>query len=187
MSASTDDITRIERYVKQLGDVDARVQDRATDNLATSDSSLVLPLVTSLLKDDNPNKRRNAARVLSTIGNRKSVRPLVEALSDERADVRFWVCGALGVLGNIDAIPKLTEVAGRDGSKKVKKAAKKAIEDIRMSQSSNNIKRQINDEVFIKKAEEIQERMRSLTNSWKKDKPHTKKAKSRVTRKRRTH
>lgn len=185
MSASTDDITKIERYAEQLGDVNVRIQDKATVNLAKSDNGLVLPLVTSLLKDENPNRRRNAAKLLSTIGNRESVKPLIEALSDERPDVRFCVCGALGMLGDIDAIPKLTELARSDDAKNVKKAAKKAIEDIRMSQSSNNIKRQIADEAFKQDVDEIMERMKNMRNSWKKDKPHKEKPKSRVTRKQR--
>lgn len=172
MSASTDDIIKIERYAEQLGDVNARIQEKATTNLANSKNSMVLPLVTSLLKDDNPNRRKNAAKLLSTIGNRGSVRPLIEALSDEKSEVRFCACGALGMLGDIDAIPKLTELARSDESKRVRKQAKKAVEDIRMSQTSKSIKRQIDDEVFKQKADEIMERMKKMKAGWKKDKPH---------------
>ena len=81
MSASTDDSDseKIEILVKELGDVNSRIQERATDTLANYKSSLVLPRVTSLLSDKNANKRRNAARILSTIGNAKSVEPLINA------------------------------------------------------------------------------------------------------------
>jgi len=177
MSASTDDSdnAKIEILIKQLGDVNARIQDRATDTLANYKSPLVLPRVTTLLRDENANRRRNAARILSTIGTVKSVEPLINTLSDENPDVRYWVAGALGELGDVAAIPKLSELAKYDTSKKVKKMAKKAIEEIKKVQSSDSMKRQIEDKIFEQKAEEVMERIRTIRRSYRKDKPHEKK------------
>ena len=176
MSASTDDSDseKIELLVKQLGDVNSRIQERATDTLANYESSLVLPRVTSLLSDKDANKRRNAARILSTIGNAKSVEPLINALSDKNPEVRYWVAGALGMLGDVAAIPKLSVLARSDTSKRVKEMAKKAIEDIKKAQSSEKLKRQIEDKQFQQKAEEIMERIKSMRARNRNDKPHKK-------------
>jgi len=171
------DIAKIDLLIKQLGDVNARIQDRATDALSNYKSPLVLPRVTSLLMDENATKRRNAARILSTIGNVKSVDPLINALSDENPDVRYWAAGALGSLGDVAAIPKLSQLARTDTSKSVKKMCRKAIEEIKTAQSSDNIKRQINDKLFEQKAEEVMERIRKIRASYRKDKPHEKETK----------
>ncbi len=175
MSASTNDINKIELLVKQLGDVNLRIQERATDMLSTWDNSLVLPTITALLKDENVDKRRNAAKILSAIGNRTSVKPLIDALSDKDSRVRFLAAGALGMLGDIDAIPKLTDLSRNDKVQKVRETARKAIEDIRSVQHSSSIKRQIDDDLFRQKAEEIQKRIDDIRKRrLKVDKPHKK-------------
>jgi len=176
MSASTDDSdsAKIEILIKQLGDVNSRIQERATDILANYESPLVLPRVTSLLRDENANKRRNAARILSTIGNVKSVEPLITALSDKNPEVRYWVAGALGMLGDVSAIPKLSMLARSDTSRRVKEMAKKAIEDIKKAQSSDKLRRQIEDKQFQQKAEEVMDRIRKIRARNRNDKPHKK-------------
>lgn len=58
--------------------------------------------------------RGMAAQQLAVLGSRRAVPPLVTALGDPSAEVRFWAAFALGELGSADILPKLAYLAATD-------------------------------------------------------------------------
>jgi hypothetical protein len=60
-----------------------------------------------------PSVRGTAAEALSHFGA-EAVEPLIEALKDDSAEVRFWAAFSLGELGDPGALPELARVASTD-------------------------------------------------------------------------
>jgi HEAT repeat protein len=80
--------------------------------------------------------RGEAAEALGNIGHALAVAPLLAALEDTSAEVRFWAVFALGVLGDPQALPALKRLATTDEATlprwgSIKDEATLAIEDIR--------------------------------------------------------
>ncbi len=78
--------------------------------------------------------RKNAARVLGSLGNRQAVPVLVKALSDGEAGVRQEAAHALGLLGDESALPALYELLGRESDREVRNAAGSAVNRIKSYQ-----------------------------------------------------
>ena len=78
--------------------------------------------------------RKNAARILGTLGNSAAVPSLIEALRDSYSGVREEAARSLGLLGNEQALTPLAETYQRDSDALVRKTARDAMERIRARQ-----------------------------------------------------
>ena len=78
--------------------------------------------------------RKNAARVLGSLGNRQAVPTLTEVLSDPEAEVRQEAAHSLGLLGDEAALPALYELLGRESDREVRNAAGGAVSRIKAYQ-----------------------------------------------------
>jgi HEAT repeat protein len=76
----------------------------------------VKPLVTALQKGDD-RIRGSADLALSNIRDRKTVEPLIMALNDPVAEVRYGVISALQDIGDVRALPELERIAREDNDK----------------------------------------------------------------------
>jgi HEAT repeat protein len=74
--------------------------------------------------------RKSAARHLGTLGDKRAIESLVEALKDDEAEVRAEVCRSLGLFGEEYVKNYLTNILYTDPSPMVKTAAKRAIDKI---------------------------------------------------------
>src|SRR6266446_8737464 len=75
--------------------------------------------------------RKNAARMLGTIGDRRATDPLVSALKDPYFGVRTEAARSLGLLGDERAISALSGSRERDTDPRVRRTAGEAIERIK--------------------------------------------------------
>ncbi len=94
--------------------------------------NVVLPIAVQaqLLKDTDWNTRMECAIQLGKARESGAVGILIEALGDSDFDVRREVAKALGAIGDPQATKRLSEIAGKDSSDDVKKAAKNALKQI---------------------------------------------------------
>jgi HEAT repeat protein len=65
-------------------------------------------------RDEHPAVRGQAAESLSFSFNKRMCKPLMRALADPSAEVRFWVAFALGQIGCRESIPHLRRLARTD-------------------------------------------------------------------------
>ncbi len=143
------DKERIDNLIRSMGSRDEEIQNWATARIVGMSNSLVVPKAIIALGDKNGNVRKNAARILINKGDYRAVKPLIKALSEEKSsEVKIWMCAALGNIGDPEAVEPLLGVAmGENGGESVKKAAWKAIDDIKTEQYSPDMIRQIDDKV----------------------------------------
>jgi HEAT repeat protein len=78
--------------------------------------------------------RKNAARVLGTLGDRKATPALIAALKDPFFGVRVEAAKALGLLTDEGGIEGLTEAANSDADAQVRRNARDALEKIKAYQ-----------------------------------------------------
>jgi len=83
--------------------------------------------VAGLLGAPRADVRRRAVAVLGELGGAKAVGSLVLALGDEDAAVRLAAVGALGRIGDRRALKPLAELARREKSASLRKAAEEAV------------------------------------------------------------
>ncbi len=79
------------------------------DEEGTKKEELFFQLIT-LLQTGTLNFRWRAAEALGKEGDLRAVGPLIEALSDEYADVSWLAAKSLGQLGDPEAVPHLLEL-----------------------------------------------------------------------------
>ena len=84
--------------IEALGDKDVNVRYAATDALVRIGKPAVQPLIRAL-KYKEWYVRKRAAYILGKIGDKRAIRPLIEALRDEDADVRYAATEALVRIG----------------------------------------------------------------------------------------
>ena len=108
------------------------------DNLSTVTGEM--DSLISTLRHGDKEARREAAQALINIGDFErhiaasdDLTPLLEALDDADADVRYFATVALGQLGDRRALPKLRQVAQEDSATLVREGAKTAIERLEMA------------------------------------------------------
>ena len=82
------------------------------------------------LKNEKVLIRKNAARALSVLQDKRAIPFLLEALKDPEAQVRAEVCRALGLFGQESLIEELKNVLYADQSPMVRSSAGKAIQNI---------------------------------------------------------
>lgn len=80
-------------------------------------------IMNALINDFDPIVKQKAAETLGSLGDKKAVNALIEALSDEEPDVRAEACKALGELSERKAIPYLIDCLHDDSSQVVLAAA----------------------------------------------------------------
>ncbi len=78
--------------------------------------------------------RKNAARVLGTMGDRSAVPALIAALKDQDFGVRAEAARSLGLLTDESAVSALSEAAGNDTDALVRRNAREALERIKAYQ-----------------------------------------------------
>ena len=79
------------------------------------------------LKNENVLVRKNSARSLGVLQDKRAIPFLMEGLNDPKPEVRASVCMALGFLQEEFIVEELTKVSQKDSSPMVKSAAKRAI------------------------------------------------------------
>ena len=82
-----------------------------------------------LLQNEDPLKRRAAARALADLGSSSAVTPLIKALVDDDLFVRSAAAKALGSIGDSKAVPALVSLL-KDTQDKVRSAAMLALAKI---------------------------------------------------------
>jgi HEAT repeat protein len=87
------------------------------------------PILTSALKDQNVDVRRNACWILGELRAGSAVEALKDALDDYNASVRRVACWALGQIGDPAAVEALVECA-RDEDHRIRSAACAALGNI---------------------------------------------------------
>lgn len=93
--------------IRLLDDPDARIRQKVLDGLAQPGNTESLSEIAQLLTSDRDTQVRSAAaRALGTIGSRRAIDPLSNALYDE-SPVRCQAVIALGKIGGSEVIPHL--------------------------------------------------------------------------------
>ena len=100
------------RLVETLTHPDARVRRAATGALARLGTPRALHALQDMLRDSNPDIRRQAALGLGAAGQRAAVSDLISALDEEEdIDVQQALITALGKMGTADAVHRLSSIA----------------------------------------------------------------------------
>ncbi len=86
--------------------------------------------------------RKNAARELGTLADRRAVPALLKALRDQSYEVRQEATKALGFLGDEQALGRLQEASQKDSDALVRGNAREAIERIVAYQEFQRKKRE---------------------------------------------
>ena len=124
----------VEPLILALNDDEEDVRWYASVSLGEiGDKKAVEPL-THALKDEGKIVRCFAAESLGKIGDKRAVEPLIQILKSEKEDSRCFVARALGEIGDKRANESLTQ-ALKDNDNAVQKAAKEALEKIRIKKS----------------------------------------------------
>ncbi|MGH7710799.1 MAG: HEAT repeat domain-containing protein, partial [Gemmatimonadaceae bacterium] len=104
------------RLVETLNHPDARVRRAATGALARLGTPRALHALQDMLRDQNPDIRRQAALGLGAAGQRAAASDLIAVLEQEQdSDVEHAIVTALGKVGTPEAIERLAKAA-RPGS-----------------------------------------------------------------------
>ncbi|MGQ0641092.1 MAG: HEAT repeat domain-containing protein [Gemmatimonadaceae bacterium] len=100
------------KLVETLNHPDARVRRAATGALARLGTPRALHALQDMLRDANPDIRRQAALGLGAAGQRAAGNDLIAALDkEEDSDVQQALITALGKVGTSEAVERLTMVA----------------------------------------------------------------------------
>jgi HEAT repeat protein len=114
------------------GEVSGRFPEFVLEIAQKNNVSTPLELLTHvLLKSRSWEKRQNCAIAIGKAKNTEAVPVLIQALGDDDYDVRRETAKALGLIGDLSAETRLVEIIANDSNEDVKKAASKALEQIR--------------------------------------------------------
>jgi HEAT repeat protein len=96
-------------------DPDVSVRDAGYSLGALRDARAVPSLIAAVSDANEASSvRGTAAKQLGWLGSQTAVEPLIHALDDPPAEVRFWAAHGLGWLGDPSAVPALTKLAADD-------------------------------------------------------------------------
>jgi HEAT repeat protein len=128
----------LQPLIAALGDTEVEVRTSAAYALGSlADERAFDALLKALSnREEDPQVRGMVAEALARFQDRRAVAPLIAALHDPSAEVRFWASFALAGLGDPQALPDLERLAAADeavvpGWWSVKKEAADAIESIK--------------------------------------------------------
>jgi len=127
----------VEPLIKALGDEDVR--SRAAEALGKIGEPAVEPLIKAL-GDLSEYVRREAARALGIIGDKRAVEPLIRALGDKNSGIRKNAAEALGNIRDKRAVEPLIKALG-DKDWDVRKNAAGALGDIGDKRAVEPLKR----------------------------------------------
>ncbi|MHA1267970.1 MAG: HEAT repeat domain-containing protein [Candidatus Helarchaeota archaeon] len=109
----------VEHLINCLNDEDSKVRVGAADALEKlGNQKAVVPLI-ELLFDEDFECRLTVADVLGTLGDKRAIEPLIACLKEEDEDLKdmnysnevgYFVIGALGKLGALQACPHLVSI-----------------------------------------------------------------------------
>lgn len=118
--------------VAALADRDADVRARACAAVAAyGDAAGVEPLIGNLKNDKDWRARVAAARALGVVRDERSVRPLSEALGDERPEVRAAAAASLAAIGDARAMDPLRTRLKKEKDKAARAAMTQALNDLK--------------------------------------------------------
>lgn len=108
--------TSVDRLVEALKDDDAFVRESAANALAEIGAPTSVDALIASLSDprETPAVRGEVAKALGFTHSPEAFEPLVQALGDEDAEVRFFAAVGLGELGDPRAIDALKSLAAQD-------------------------------------------------------------------------
>ena len=119
------------QMIANLSNPDASIRKTAADKLGRiKDPRAVEPLIVALKDDRDPTVRTSAAEALGTIGT-PAVEPLIAALKNKDAEVRWRVVESLGKIKDPNAVEPLIAALRGDRDERVRREAAEALADIR--------------------------------------------------------
>ncbi len=114
MTAKRLTVTNIESLMDKLASKDGLVRQKARESLVTLGKPTVTSLNRALQHSASDQVRWEAAKALGAIGDARSIRPLVKALSDSSFDVAWLAAEALSKFKKA-AWPPLMRALIKDG------------------------------------------------------------------------
>jgi HEAT repeat protein len=128
--------------IERLLDVpSARVREAALRGLGAHERPALRGKAERLLAAREPEVAAMAAYALGQIEMRESVEPLKRALRSEHVTLRLNAAYALGRIEDVRAAPELEELALRDGDRRVRLVAVRALGDIEARRSLETLLR----------------------------------------------
>jgi len=110
-----EDPRSIPRLIELLNDECPLVRVSAAYALGRNKSDqAIAPLINQLSQDWNGYVRKGIVWALGTCQAKSGLPPLISALKYDITAVRLWAASALGQLGDLQAIPSLTEALSED-------------------------------------------------------------------------
>jgi len=110
-----EDHRSIPRLIELLNDECPLVRVSAAYALGRNKSDqAIAPLINQLSRDWNGYVRKGIVWALGTCQAKSGLPPLISALKYDITAVRLWAASALGQLGDLQAIPSLTEALSED-------------------------------------------------------------------------
>ena len=106
---------RIAHLLEEIQSKDALVRTQARATLITA-GARVVPQVVALLEEAGPELRREIARILAEVPDRRAAVALVELLEDDQADVRALAAAGLVSIGREGLVPVLEALLKRHES-----------------------------------------------------------------------
>lgn len=114
-----------ERLIGALNYLKQTTKPIQTTKVSSVDTEL--EILFNDLQDQDPEKRRNAARVLGNIGTSKATSFLIQVLDDENWSVRVEAANALGRIGDAQAVTPLLRSLQNSKSSSVRRSIVRAL------------------------------------------------------------
>lgn len=116
-----EDQRSIPRLIELLNDECPLVRVSAAYALGRNKSDqAIAPLINQLKQDWNGYVRKGIVWALGTCRAKSGLQPLISALKYDITAVRLWAASALGQLGDLQAVPSLTEALSQDSMSAVR-------------------------------------------------------------------
>jgi HEAT repeat protein len=119
--------------IDAIHSVPKQLQGRFIDALGTAKDPKAVPTLIEFLSDESISwhTRQNCAIALGKAKNTEAVSALIQALGDDDYNVRRETAKALGLIGDLSAQTRLVKIIANDSNQDVKRAASKALKQIR--------------------------------------------------------
>lgn len=116
-----EDQRSVPRLIELLNDECPLVRVSAAYALGRNKSDqAIAPLINQLKQDWNGYVRKGIVWALGTCRAKSGLQPLISALKYDITAVRLWAASALGQLGDLQAVPSLTEALSQDSMSAVR-------------------------------------------------------------------
>jgi HEAT repeat protein len=136
------------QMIANLSSPDASTRKNAADALGQiKDPRAVKPLIVALKADRNPLVRTSAAKALGEIGT-PAVEPLIAALKEKDAEVRWRAVVNLGKIKDTRAVEPLIASLKSDRDERVRREAAEALDQIKDSRATEPLIAALKDKDF---------------------------------------